>query len=458
MAGKWPRARQTKYAAYATVYIVVVVTIAVVANVLANRYNRSWDSTANKRYTLSDQTAKVVRELPQDALIKYYDQTGQFQQARDLLDRYSNLSSRVRVEYIDALRDPQAFRAAGLTNYGAAVVEVGDKKEQAKSLTEEGVTAAFIRTQKNAPRNICFISGSGEHRIEDTDRLGYSDLKDMLDKDNYTSKSISLLQQSDIPAECTVIVIGGPVTEYQAASVASIQKYVEAGGRAMFLLDPPLKMGRPTIADNDALSAVLAGWGVTLAKDLIMDLNPMGQIFGVGPQITLVTGYNFHPIVSGMRGIATGFPLARSLQTKNMDKTSVQPLFSSSESSQATSDLTSPSFNPEDPKNKKGPLPLGAAGTFATDVPDKEGRFVVVGNSQWSTNSGIRFNGNGDLALNAMNWLSSDEDLISIRPKPPEDRRINMTGAQFWRVLIVSQFVLPLVVIMAGVSVWWRRR
>jgi len=93
MAGKWLRARQTKYAAYATVYIVVVLTIAVVANVLANRYNRSWDSTANKRFTLSDQTAKVVGDLPQDALIKYYDQTGSFQQARDLLDRYANLSS-----------------------------------------------------------------------------------------------------------------------------------------------------------------------------------------------------------------------------------------------------------------------------------------------------------------------------------------------------------------------------
>ena len=69
MAGQWLRARQTKYAAYATVYILVVLTIAVVANVLANRYNRSWDSTANKRYTLSDQTAKIVNDLTQDAAL-----------------------------------------------------------------------------------------------------------------------------------------------------------------------------------------------------------------------------------------------------------------------------------------------------------------------------------------------------------------------------------------------------
>src|SRR5712672_1998271 len=117
MAGTWLRARQTKYAAYATVYILVVVTIAVVINVLANRYNRSWDATANKRYTLSDQTAKIVHGLNQDVHIKYYDQTSRFPQGRDLLDRYANLSSRVQVQYIDPDRNPQVARAAGITSY-----------------------------------------------------------------------------------------------------------------------------------------------------------------------------------------------------------------------------------------------------------------------------------------------------------------------------------------------------
>src|SRR3990172_8156857 len=453
MARKWLRARQTKYAAYATVYILVVLTIAVVANVLANRYNRSWDSTANKRYTLSDQTAKIVHDLTQDVQIKYYDQTGRFPQARDLLDRYANLSSRVQVEYIDPDRNPQAARAAGITSYATAIIEIGDKKEQAKSLTEEGITGAFIRTLKNTARNVCFVSGSGEHRIEDTERGGYSNFKDMLTKDNYTSKSISLLQQSDIPSDCTVIVIGGPATEYQSNAVASIQKYVEAGGRALILLDPPLKMGRPAIADNDALANVLAGWGVTLSKDMILDLNPLGQLAGVGPQVALVSKYNFPPIVSGLNGVATGFPLARSMQTRNMDKTAVLQLFTSSDSSLATEDLSSPSFNPQDPKNKKGPLPLGAAGTFSTGTPDKEGRFVVVGNSTWASNSFIDFNGNSDLAMNAMNWLSSDEDLISIRPKPPEDRQLMMTANQMRWMRIASQFLLPLVVVLAGVSV-----
>ena len=68
------RARQTKYAAYATVYILVVISAVVIVNVLANRYNKSYDATANKRYSLSDQTAKIVKGLKQDATITYFDQ------------------------------------------------------------------------------------------------------------------------------------------------------------------------------------------------------------------------------------------------------------------------------------------------------------------------------------------------------------------------------------------------
>jgi ABC-type uncharacterized transport system involved in gliding motility auxiliary subunit len=111
-----------------------------------------------------------------------------------------------------------------------------------------------------------------------------------------------------------------------------------------------------------------------------------------------------------------------------------------------------------DPTNKKGPFALAAAGSYHTDKPNVEGRFVVVGNSIWASNRFIGFNGNGDLATNIINWLCSDEDLISIRPKAPEDRRITMTTGQLAMVRLISQFVLPLIVICGGIFVWWKRR
>jgi ABC-type uncharacterized transport system involved in gliding motility auxiliary subunit len=452
------KARQTKYAAYAVVYVLVVITAVVIVNILANRYTKSYDGTSNKRYSLSEQTAKIVKGLKDNATIVYFDQGTRFQHAKDLLDEYASLSPKVHVDYIDPDKNPQQAREEGIKNYGTALVQVGDRKEEAKSMTEEGITGALIRVLKNKTRTVCFVAGSGEHQIDDSDRNGYSDFKQLVGKDNYEAKSIDLLQKAEVPSDCTTLVIGGPTRDYQQPEVDAIKKYVEDGGRALFMLDPPLKIGRSDIAENDVLTNLLQTWGVTLDKNLILDLNPIGQLAGLGPQVALVTSYESQPIVNGMKGTATGFPLSRSIQIKNGDKTTVQKLFDSSTTSLATTNLNSPAIDPNDPKNKKGPMTIAAAGTYNTGKQDSQGRFVIVGSSSWAANSFIKFNGNSDLALNTIDWLASDEDLISIRPKQEEDRRITMTNAQLSLVRITSQFLLPLVVVFAGVSVWWRRR
>ncbi|HWC18676.1 MAG TPA: Gldg family protein, partial [Terriglobales bacterium] len=282
--------------------------------------------------------------------------------------------------------------------------------------------------------------------------------KDLLGRDEYAARSVSLLEKAEVPNDCTVLVIGGPANDYPQPQVDAIKKYVEGGGRALVMLDPPLKFGHSETADNDALTGLLSSWGVSVDKDLILDLNPIGQFVGLGPQVALVTSYDSHPIVNELKRSATGFPLARSLAIKNSDKTNLEKLFSSSSTSLATNNLNSPAVSASDPKNKKGPFLLAAAGSYNTGKENSQGRFVVVGSSTWLGNSFINFNGNRDLALNVINWLASDEDLISIRPKEREDRRIMMTNGQINGVITTSQFLMPVAVIIVGVSVWWRRR
>ena len=458
MANEWLKARQTKYVTYAATYILVVLAAIVVVNVLSDRFSKSYDATSNKRYSLSDQSKKIVKGLKQTAVITYFNQSTRFAEGKDLLDQYSSLSPKVRVAYVDPDKNPEVAREAGIRSFGTAVVQIGAKKEEAKGMTEEGLTGAFIRDLKSGTRTVCFASGSGEHQIDDAERGGLSRFKDLLTKDNYESKTIDLLQKAEVPNDCTAVVSAGPTRNYEQPEVDAIQKYVEAGGRALLMLDAPLKSGRSEIADNDSLARLLQGWGVTLNKDVILDLNPIGQLVGLGPQVALVTHYESQPIVNEMKGTATGFPLSRSLEVKNGDKTSVQKLFDSSSTSLATSNLSSAAVNVNDPKNKKGPLTIAAAGTYNTGKENFQGRFVVVGSSSWLSNGFINFNGNNDLALNVINWLSSDEDLISIRPKEREDRRITMTHAQLSWVRVTSQFLLPAVVVIAGIGVWWKRR
>ena len=458
MNTEWVKTRQTKYAAYATTYILVIMAVLVVANFLANRYNKSLDATSNKRFTLSDQTKKVVGELKQDINIQYFDRPSGMQAGKDLLDRYASLSPKVHVEYVDLLKKPQLARAANVTREGEAVVAIGAKREEAKTFDEEGVTGALVRALKGGDRTVCVVGGSGEHRLDDSTSDGLSEFQNAVQKDNYKAKSVNLLEKAEIPADCTTLVIAGPTGDYIPAEVDAIKKYVENGGRALFMLDPPLKLGRKEISDNKPLVDLLASWGVTADKDLLLDENPVSQLVGLDATVPLVTTYESHPIVNELSGTATGFPISRSLDTKNGDKTSVTKLFSTSANSFSTTNLSSPEIRIDPNKDKKGPFTLAAAATYNTGKPNNQGRFIVVGSSRWASNSFLRFNGNRNLMLNMMNWLSSDEDLISIRPKEQEDRRISLTRAQFFTLRSVSQFLLPLIVVVSGVMVWWRRR
>ena len=481
MNTQWLKTRQTKYTAYVTLYILIVVGVLAAVNFLGQRYDKSYDSTSNKQFSLSDQTVKVVKGLKQDVTVTDYDRTSNFTNARDLLDRYSVLSPKLHVAYVDPEKKPQLARAAGVHSYGTIVVDTPTRKQEAKSLTEEDVTGALVRALKGGARTVCFVSGSGEHLLDDTEAQGYSSAKDALEKNNYQTRSIKLIggeaaapaagakidigqpapaaggAHPEVPKDCTALVVAGPRYDYVQPEVDAIKKYVEGGGRAMFLMDPPLKIGKEEIADNAALTAMLADWGVTLNKDLVVDTSGVGQIFGLSEVIPLVTSYESQPIVRGMKEIATAFPLARSLEVKSAGKTTDEKLFSTSDNSLDTTNLSSAQISVSG-KDKKGPFVLGAAGTYNTGQANNQGRFVVTGSSGWVSNNILRFNGNKDLFLNMMNWLSSDEDLISIRPKEPADRRLTLTRRQMSMVFYTSIVFLPLIVLGAGLSVWWKRR
>jgi ABC-type uncharacterized transport system involved in gliding motility auxiliary subunit len=451
----WLKARQTKYASYVTLYIAVILAVLAAVNWLADRHNKSYDATANKRFSLSEQTEKVVKGLKQDVKITYFDETIRFEQAQDLLGRYRNLSYKLTVEYIDPYRRPRQARAAGVTSVPATFVEAGKRKEEAKSLTESDLTSALIRALKGV-RSVCAISGSGEQNLDDTGQDGYSLFKQILEKDNYNVRSITILEQPDIPKDCTVLLVGGPRKDYSDPMVKAVKSYVEGGGRALIALSPPVKLGRQEIGDNQGLVKVLAGWGVTLNRDFILDAR--GQRSGLGAEYSVVTDYESHPIGKEMKGTGSVFPFARSLEVKSVDKAQVEKLFSTGSSSYATANMAPTSVDPK--REKKGPFALAAAGTYDSGKEYDKGRFVAVGSSEWLGNSQLYnpFFGNRDLVLNMVNWLSADEELIAIRPKSPEDRRLTLDIQKLWMIKYFSVFLIPLVIIGAGIGVWWRRR
>jgi ABC-type uncharacterized transport system involved in gliding motility auxiliary subunit len=451
MASEFLKARQTRYGAFVVVYLAVVIATVIVANWLADHHNKTVDVTANKQFTLSDETKKVTGNLKKDVTIYYFDRSDSYDRARDMFDRYKNLSSKIKVDYVDPEKKPDIARVEGARAMGDIIIDNGEKKETAKGLTEEELTGALVRASKNGAKTVCFINGSGEHTLADTDREGYSAMKDALEKNNYKTDTISLIEKPEIPKTCSVVVVAGPKHDYLQPEIDALKTFVTGGGRAVFNFDPVLNLPTEKMGETPALAALVSEWGVTPNGDVILDLSSASRLFG---QISPVVGsYEQHPIVRVMQDNATVYPLARSLEVKSP----AEKLFSSTTDSYSLTNPKLPIKESEIETAKKGPFVLGAAATIGTG--DKQGRIVVVGSSGWMANSMMSAPvGNRDLALNMVNWLTSDEDLISIRPKEPEDRRLHVTGSAIRIIFLTSVVFLPLIVIVSGVSVWWKRR
>jgi ABC-type uncharacterized transport system involved in gliding motility auxiliary subunit len=451
MATEWMKARQTRYGAYLALYLIVIIAVIVAANWLADHHNKSVDVTANKQFTLSPETKKVVGNLKSPLTIYYFDKTDQYEHARDMLDRYRNLSSKVKVDYVDPDKNPLVARAEGMHNYGDVVVDNGVKKETATALTEEQITGAIIRDLKNGARNACFVQGSGEHSLDDTGREGYSTFKDALEKNNYKTRSISLIEKPDIPKDCNIVVVAGPKRDYLQPALDALKTYVQGGGRLIVNFDPVLSMPDQKLGDTPKLAELVGTWGVTPSTNVILDLSSASRLFG---QLSPVVGsYEQHAITRVMGDNATVFPLARGLDVKSP----AEKLFSSTSDSYGLTNPKSSITQADLDKAAKGPFVLGAAATIGSG--NNAARVIVVGSSNWLANQIMSAPvANRDLALNMMNWLTSDEDLISIRPKEPEDRRLHITGSGMRVLFLTSVVFLPLFVILSGVSMWWKRR
>jgi ABC-type uncharacterized transport system involved in gliding motility auxiliary subunit len=203
------------------------------------------------------------------------------------------------------------------------------------------------------------------------------------------------------------------------------------------------------------LKTFLETYGVVLEDDLVVEPNPIGRLFGIGPEVPIVQQYPQHPITRDLRGVSTLFPLTRSIKPKTpAGRFAVQTLAETSGQSWGETDraaLDRGQAKP-DPQDAKGPLAVAVVATA-----DKA-RLVVYGTSNLASNQFLNLQGNRDLFLNTVSWLAEQEDLISIRPKDTKQTPVMLTARQGQAAFLLPVVVLPGLALLAGILVFARRR
>jgi len=266
-------------------------------------------------------------------------------------------------------------------------------------------------------------------------------------------------------------VLAGPEKDLLPPAIDALRSYVAAGGKLLAMVEPELRGAAP------ALVALLAEWNLEAGRDLVLDVSGVGQVFGLGPAAPVADSYPYHEITRDFR-VATVFATARSVSAGSASKPGVfaQNLVQTSARSWAETDLKNLQEPMPQPEEKKGPISLGAVATVKAPAPAPppgaaptptpegeeaqapEGRVVAFGDSDFATNQFLQISGNADFFLNTVAWLARDSELISIRPKEPEDHKLFLSPDQQRRVSWLALFVLPGLWVVLGVMNWWQRR
>jgi ABC-type uncharacterized transport system involved in gliding motility auxiliary subunit len=442
--------RSSQLGTNTTILTIAVIIILGLVNFVGFRHHKRFDLTSEKLFTLSDQSKKVAEGLKSDVNIARFDKAPNAQ-LNDLMGEYRNLSDHIKFQNVDPQEKPEVAKEFGATHMGDVIVESASRKQPLEpgpdgSFSEQDVTSAILKVTRGKVKMACFVTGHGEKSLTDEGAEGYSQIDQGLKREGYDTKAINLVTENGVPSTCDVLVLAGPKQALFSQEAAMVGKYLDNGGKALIEVDPET---------DPKLDPVFQAWNISVASNIVVDASGVGRLFGTGPDTPLVVDYGESPITKKLQGGMTFFQLARTVTIADKSKSdpvAVELLKTSPRS------FTIPKLAREvrfDPKTA-GPLSLGVAANRTEG--NKAARLVVIGNSSFAENQWVGLQHNGDLFFNAVDWLAQDENLISIRPKSATSRHIILTEAQAASLRWIEMFFLPGIVILVGISIWWKRR
>ena len=444
--------RATRLGFNSLVMVALFAMILGIVAFLAARHSVRWDFSETKYFTLSPQTARVLRNLPRDVKATVFagDQSPARAAYRDLFDSYKTHTAKLTVEFVDPDKKPGVAKQYGITRPDTAVLESGKQETRITSGTEQELTNALIRVTKDEKKTLYFLAGHSEHLLEETGKGGYSFLKEALERQGYTARSLSLYESKTIPLNASVLVLGGPQRPVGPEEQTLITDYVRTGGRLLVLLDPGSRAG---------LEGLLEGWGLQTDNLTVLDTQ---TIQGGDLTMPVVSTYGSHEITQDLGQVFTIFPLARPisfLDTKGKEW-AFHPLAKSSPRSwgRAGEIGSVRDFDPQ--HDTAGPLTLAGLVVARTDTADKtrQPAILLVGDSDFASNVFLDFSGNTDFILHAVAWLAEEKDLISIAPKDAALGTFLLTATQSKALFALQVLGLPFGFLAAAFSVWRRRR
>ncbi len=453
--------RTTKHGMNMGALIVLVVTLTVCLNYLANKNNKTWDLTQEKLNSLSEQTTKLLDGLKKDVDLKVFykgpaaqEQRQRVKQALALYEDYGKVKIRFinayvdqaqALKYLNELPDREREPIFMFVEYGGRKVRIEEPFD------ESAITSGLIKATRETEAKIYFVKGHGEKDISADNESGLKDFVRALGEASFKTEDLSLIDKPEVPVDASVVAIIGPSLPYMDVELEALRKYVQTGGKLFVALDP---------GQRHNLANLTKTLGVQFANNFVLTLSP---VVGGGPATILSTNFDgASEITSSFPSGASFalFPLVSEVKAAE-DKPEgieVTDLVKADKMAFTRNDLSQPLR--ERPETKNVTVAVTVKGKPSEEAGgEKKSGFeaVIFGDSDFISNQALLAGVNRDLALNAMAFLANQKDLISIKPKIPKGSMVTLTGTARLGVIIAG-LALPVILLISAGVMWFRRR
>lgn len=423
---------------------VLFIIILVFVNLIVSGLNLRSDLTENKRYSLSEQTKKLLSSLDKDIkVIAFYES----QPSNTLLTEYSlNSNGKIQTSFVNPEDEPGLARTYGVASYGTIIVESEGKTEKINTESEAQLSGAILRLVQRKSEKIYFLTGHGEKNIKETGETGYSQLSDKLGQNGFILDELSLINNSDpkIPDDASVLVIAGPKQDILDKEVTVILDYVKNGGKLLMFFDPA-KEGK-----DRGLNKVLEYYKTGVNEGFVVDIK---NAFYGDIATPVISSYEASPIADGLT--STFYVESVGILGDGENSENVSCIAKTSKESWLENDFGATEVNQSD-KETAGPICVAAA--LAKNEGEKQLRGIIIGDSDFAMNGFSQMLGNQDLFINSLRWVLGQDNMLGVTPKEGIDDVVSLTNSQINTIFWALVAGIPGLIGLVGITVWYNRR
>jgi ABC-type uncharacterized transport system involved in gliding motility auxiliary subunit len=417
---------------------------------LSTEYRTTFDWTASGRNSLSDTSVATLEKLEQDVQLTIFarDDRIEGRVVGELVRRYQVHTIRLQVEFVNPDLNPQELRALGITRAGTVQIHYGKRSKIVDRPSEQTLTNALVELIRARTPLVAYLTGHGERSLNGKANHELGRFGTTLSAKGIKTVPLALAETRAVPDNTDLLIVASPLVNLLEEEVVQIQAFIKRGGNLLWLLDPGPWRGL------DPLAAQL---GIDRLEGTLVD-QAAKQFLRAGQgaiSYVLVSKYSDHPAVNRFN-VLTVFPGASALRIKPPENFKAAPLVMTSANVWAELGSLKGAVNYDADSEQRGPFVLAFGLTRAQKGGEQ--RVAVIGDGDFLSNTALGNSGNLDLGLRLVEWLVGADQLVSVPARTDPDNTLVLDNIVAAVIGLSFLFGLPLLLCLAALIVWLRRR